>query len=524
MAAHLEANSGARAVINFVPVLLEQIEDYRIQLDHYLNDRGAIRDPLLSALADPVQTHGRYDTLKLIKECLRANEIRLINRFPAYKKLASFAQGIIKDPDSLSYFGDQFLTDLIVWYHLAWMGETVRLHNKSVQALILKERHFTLQDRRILLEVIMELVSTMMDRYQRLAEKGQIELSMTPYAHPISPLLIDFNSAVESMPGMYRPNAKAYPGGIERNKWHIEKGLKVFEEFFGIKPSGCWPAEGGISEATVDEFTDAGFSWFASGDAVLKNSLRASGKSLEGCIHSAYRLRSNEISGFFRDDGISDMIGFKFQDWHADDAVANIIDTLLHIKTACKKHPAPIVSIILDGENAWEHYPKNGYYFLSALYRALAKHESIKLTTYSEYLQTRPHHKKLDKLVAGSWVYGTFSTWIGSSDKNRAWDMLVDAKQVYDEVIQQGQISAEAKHQAQLQLATCESSDWFWWFGDYNPAQSVKAFDELYRMHLRNLYQCLNREPPEYLSHHFSFGSKESDSTGVIMPGNENFR
>jgi alpha-amylase/alpha-mannosidase (GH57 family) len=521
MAAHLEENPQARAVVNFVPVLLEQIDDYRHQLNDYIHHAGNIRDPLLAALADAVVPHEHERRLKLIKDCTRANEERLIKRFPAYQTLVEMAQDIIASPEILDYYGEQYLFDLLVWYHLVWMGETVRRSDQRIKSLINKKRLYSFHDRQILIEVIFELVTDVIGRYRKLAQQGRIELSMTPYAHPITPLLIDFNSASEAMPDVSLPLAHAYPDGTARSNWHITHGIEVFEHHFGIKPSGCWPAEGSVSTATVKELSDANFDWLATGETVLRNSLEASGLKQNNCIHNSYKLDGNKISCFFRDDGISDMIGFKYQNWHADDAVANLVESLTHIASACHDHPEPIVSIILDGENAWEHYPKNGYYFLSGLYKKLSEHKQINLTTFNDYIKHQTKPQLLNKMVAGSWVYGTFSTWIGEKDKNRAWDMLVDAKRVYDEVILKDELNDQEKQRAQMQLATCESSDWFWWFGDYNPSDSVKAFDEQYRLHLSNLYHYLHREPPQYLSHSFSTGNMESTSSGVMLPGKQ---
>ncbi|MEN8712601.1 MAG: glycoside hydrolase, partial [Arenicellales bacterium] len=200
---------------------------------------------------------------------------------------------------------------------------------------------------------------------------------------------------------------------------------------------------------------------------------------------------------------------------------ANLVHHLEQIADDSRgKHDA-IVSIILDGENAWEYYPENGYHFLRTMYEKLSQHKELKLTTYSEYLQSTSEKQALQEIVAGSWVYGTFSTWIGEKDKNRAWDMLIEAKKVYDRVIKEGAISDEELVLAEMQLATCESSDWFWWFGEYNSAESVVAFDEQYRMHLSNLYQLLNIEPPEYLSKAFSFGSGDPVMGGVMLPGQQ---
>ena len=258
---------------------------------------------------------------------------------------------------------------------------------------------------------------------------------------------------------------------------------------------------------------------FIHGETVLRNSLQKSNLDANGCIHDVYRFRDKETACFFRDDGLSDLIGFKYSDWHADDAVANLIHHLEDIAENCADKPDAVVSIILDGENAWEYYPENGYYFLSALYARLSQHPGLKLTTYSEYLSTCKQKVVLPEIVAGSWVYGTFSTWIGEKDKNRAWDMLVEAKKHYDRVVKEGKMDDEKLHATMMQLATCESSDWFWWLGEYNSPEAVAAFDEQFRMHLSNLYQLLEVDVPEYLTRPFSFGSGTPAMGGAMLPG-----
>jgi alpha-amylase/alpha-mannosidase (GH57 family) len=177
------------------------------------------------------------------------------------------------------------------------------------------------------------------------------------------------------------------------------------------------------------------------------------------------------------------------------------------------------VAIILDGENAWEHYPDNGYHFLRTLYENLATHPQLKLSTFSQCLDEGVEVAPLSTLVSGSWVYGTFSTWVGDRDKNRGWDMLGDAKRAFDQVVAAGSLDSDQVAAAELQLAVCEGSDWFWWFGDYNPADSVSDFESLYRLHLGNLYQLLGLEPPEYLAHTFARGSGRPAMGGVMRHG-----
>lgn len=521
MAAHLENNPAACAVVNFAPVLLEQIDDYAQQLEGYLNHGRALRDPLLSALADPVMSLEEENCVHIIKACLRANKQRLVDRFQVFKTLTKMAETALRNPEILEYYSDQFYADLLVWYHLAWTAETVRKSDDRVKALMKKARHFTVHDRHLLVEVINELVGGVIARYKKLAEADRIELSMTPYAHPIVPLLIDIESASQAIPDVELPAASEYPGGQERSRWHMQKGMAVFKHYFGFDAQGCWPSEGSISAETIELASSLGVKWLASGETVLRNSLEKSGTAVDQCIHQAYQYKNADTACFFRDDGLSDAIGFKYSDWHADDAVANLVHHLEKIAEDCKDKPNALVSIILDGENAWEYYPENGYYFIKALYEQLAKHETLKLTTYSKYLETQQQRMSLDEIVAGSWVYGSFSTWIGEEDKNRAWDILIEAKKVYDSEIAKGQLNDEELQAAEMQLATCESSDWFWWFGEYNSAESVAAFDEQFRLHVSNLYQLLKVEPPKYLTKAFSFGSGNPAMGGAMLPGKQ---
>jgi alpha-amylase/alpha-mannosidase (GH57 family) len=521
MAAHLEAVPESRAVVNFAPVLLEQLSDYAGQVNGFLSENKGIRDPLLAALSCPVLPNNKEQRMELVGACLRANELRSIKRFGHYQKLAEMAGWFREHPSGMLYVGDQFITDLLVWYHLAWMGETVRRSNDLVKQLMEKGTGFTLHDRRQLLRLIGELLSSVIDRYRVLADRGQIELSMSPYAHPIMPLLLDVDCARDAMPDVSMPQLKNYPGGEERVDWHIKEGVATFEQFFGQRPAGCWPSEGGVSAAALQKLEEHGFTWAASGESVFRHS-QANKKnvSLAGSsLYQGFRVDGGKLACFFRDDGLSDLIGFTYSDWHAEDAVANLVDHLENIAASTSEQDNPLVSIILDGENAWEHFPENGYYFLNTLYQRLSGHAGLKMTTYSEYLATARKLPEIKRLVSGSWVYGTFSTWIGDKDKNRGWDMLGDAKKAFDMTVAENSLSGERMLAAQCQLSICEGSDWFWWFGDYNSADTVSDFERLYRVHLSNLYTMLGKEPPEYLSIVFAHGGGSPAQTGVMRKG-----
>ncbi len=523
MAALLEANPAARAVVNFSPTLLQQLGDYTEQIEGYRNSGTMLRDPLLAALVSDLAVFDDIKKVELIKRCLRANAKRMIRRFATYHHLTELANLLIKHPSSLRYCSEQFLADLMVWYHLAWLGETVRLHEPRVKRLLQQKQNYSLEDRRELLTIIGEQLSETLLRYRYLAQEGRVELSMTPYGHPIMPLLLDMHTTREAMPDAPLPANGPYPGGEARVRWHIDEGVKVFEHYFGYRPNGCWPSEGALSNETLKLLASAGFRWTASGESVMRNSLHSCGADTAGCIHRPYQIEAAPITCFFRDDGLSDLIGFTYADWHSSDAVNNLIHHLQNIAGACADEPNRVVSIIMDGENAWEYYPENGYNFLTTLYTRLSEHPEIELSTFSQCLDQGLQSKSLQQLVAGSWVYGTFSTWIGSKDKNRGWELLVEAKQVFDRVMAEGRLNETQRRQAERQLGICEASDWFWWFGDYNPSESVQEFDQLYRHQLQALYACLGETPPATLDAVISHGGGEAEAGGVMRRGQEQY-
>lgn len=518
MVAHLENEPDAKAVINFAPILLEQIEDYAKQLNCYLHDKTGIKDPLLAALVMPDMPEDVEERLELISHCLRANREHQIDRYPAFSHLARMAEWVQGNGDAAKYLNAQFFVDMLVWYHLIWMGETVKLTDVRIQRLIAKGANYTLHERIEIVEVIGDLLSKVILRYKALAQKGRIEISVTPYAHPIMPLMLDINSTLEAMPNAPLPELDSYPGGEERVRWHLKQGIKTFKEFFDFTPQGCWPSEGAVSQASLKILGEAGFRWAATGGQVLHNSFNASGMT-GASAHHPFQVEETGIPCFFRDDGLSDFIGFKYSKWHADDAVGDLIHHLEN--TAAHESEGSVISIIMDGENAWEHFPANGYHFLSGLYKRLANHPDIELTTFSECLDENIEIKPLPKLVAGSWVYGSFSTWIGDIDKNRGWDMLGDVKKCFDKVLAMDRLTKIQLEEATFQLAVCEGSDWFWWFGDYNPGEAVSSFEKQYRLNLANLYRLLGEETPAYLSLSFTQGSGAPAMGGTMRKGTD---
>ncbi|MDR2221093.1 MAG: glycoside hydrolase [Methylobacillus sp.] len=538
MAYHLEQNPDARATFNFVPILLEQLEDYTRQFAE-----GRMRDPLLALFTVGEDVPLTAEQRKLIVEsCFKSNHTKLIAPFPAYSHLYElFRMQASSVVDACEYFSDQYMWDLLMWYHLAWTGESVRRESELVARLMGKGSMFTVEERNQYFVLLGELVSGIIPRYRALAERGQIEISSTPDYHPILPLLLDFKSAHDTMPDAALPQNERYPGGLARAQAHVDAALESHRQRFGHTPSGMWPAEGGVSQAALLLLAEKGVKWAATGESVLGNSLyKAYQQALPDqnqYLYKPYQVSdgTHAITCFFRNDMLSDKIGFEYSKWYAEDAVKDFVQELERIYASTNPDISPVVSVILDGENAWEYYPYNAYYFLSQLYAKLAEHPNIVLATPGEitahcenaqasegdFAGVEIKVEPLPAVAAGSWVYGTFSTWIGSPDKNRGWDLLCEAKKNYDLVMAGTKLTDRERAQATRQLADCEGSDWFWWFGDYNSAQSVASFDSLYRRNLTNLYRLLKLPIPKVLDSVISVGAGNPEAGGAMRRGQE---
>ena len=542
MAYHLEQHPQMKAVVNFVPVLLDQLEDYQQQFAS-----GDIRDPLLRLLArNNLNDMSAEERNLALDSCFRSHHHNMLAPYPAYKRLFELFKTLeAGGSTTLAYLSDQYFADLLTWYHLTWCGESVRRDHKLIVSLMSKDENFSHADRKQLFDLIGQLITDVVPRYRALAESGQIEISATPHYHPMAPLLLDLNSARECKPDSTLPQSLRYPGGRGRVQAHLTSANQTHQVRFGVTPQGIWPAEGAVSTELLELLAEQDCRWVASGEGVLANSLRSANMSLNERAQYLYRPyhvqgAASAVHCFFRDEHLSDLIGFEYSRWHGKDAALHFVAQVEAIAHHAPLGESPIVSIILDGENAWEYYPYNGYHFLTDVYAALQSHPAIRTTTYRDYLDNREVQLSrvtdstsivlqgvaltdipttagtLPRLVAGSWVYGDFSTWIGSPDKNRAWDLLCVAKQSYDLVMASDELNKGERAAAEKQLASCESSDWFWWFGDYNPPRTVASFDHLFRHNLMRLYLLLKLPVPMALNSPISHGSGTPESGGTM--------
>jgi alpha-amylase/alpha-mannosidase (GH57 family) len=514
MAAHLEQVPGARAVVNFTPVLIEQLQDYAARLAQHRRTGADVGDRVLATLTEaPLPAHPVART-ELARALLRAQRRNMIEPFPHYEAAARVAESLAKHEHGV-WIADQLLRDLGVWYHIAWLGETVRRGDARVRALADKGCGFDAADRAALLALVADVIAGILPRYRALGADGRVELSVTPYAHPILPLLLDFRAARESLPASRLPTHARYPGGEQRCHWHMAEAVRVFTEAFGFAPRGCWPSEGAVSDRALEAIDRFGFRWAATSSNVLRASLGEQADD-PGAFDVAYRLPGQRLASFYRHDMVSDLVGFEYSTWHGDDAAANLVEQLLRLADRHQPRDGHCVLVALDGENAWEHYPFNGFFFLRRAYELLARHPRIELTTLSAFLDRDPPTLPLAHVVAGSWVHGTLSTWMGDPAKNAGWDLLCEAKAAFDRAVASGALAGERLRRAERQLALCESSDWFWWFGDYNPADAVTQFDRLFRRQLANLYHLVGEAAPAALDRPISVGHGAPEHGGVM--------
>ncbi|MGA8262394.1 MAG: glycoside hydrolase family 57 protein [Arenicellales bacterium] len=513
MAWHLETNPDARVVVNFSPVLLEQLEDYGNRIAETLATGADPGDPLLAALASRgIGTDTRLRR-RLLSACARTNA-RVIERFAPYRELVETAELALGHPHMVSYLSEQYFADLLVWYHLAWCGETLRRGDRCVARLVDTQRGYTPDDRRELLAWIGHTISQLIPRYRALMERGQVELSTSPCTHPILPLLLDLESAREARPELPLPVHGRYPGGAARVRWQLGEARRRFAEAFGVQPGGCWPSEGAVSTPVLEMVEESGFRWAASSLGVLVNSADLPHDSEH--FHRPYRTPGGSVC-FFRDDGLSDRIGFLYKDWAPAEAVRDFVDHLESL-AARPASPGRVLAVILDGENPWDSYAENGYGFLRGLYAALTASPRLRLSTFSDCLDDpEVEVRKLDKVCAGSWVYGALDTWIGTQAKNAGWDRLSELKLAFEAWMQGYPPDEEVRRGTQL-LAVCEASDWFWWLGSGNPPEVVMEFDAGLREQIAALYRHMGAAVPASLSEPLGEAGP-SDRTGVMLPG-----
>jgi alpha-amylase/alpha-mannosidase (GH57 family) len=511
MAEHFERHPAMRGTINLVPSLVKQIEEYIA---------GDAHDRVLDLMTKDAGTLWAGDQIFMLDNFFIAHRERLIDRSPRYRELYEKAYFAGAEPQSR--FDTQDYRDLAVHYSLAWTGEISR-GREPFKSLVGKDRGYSEEDKQLLAKAQMENVRRIIPLHRELAERKQIELTTSPFYHPIVPLLIDTSCASEAMPNVPLPDRRFQ--APEEASEQIDRARNFFKDNFGIEPKGMWPSEGSLSWEAITLIRKNGFEWTATDEAVLRNTVNTSPTTAGNITikpeHAKYfpwraETQEGEIVLFFRDHSLSDDIGFTYQTWNAGDAVQHFVQNILRTRSELVNDYGEevlqnaCISVILDGENCWEYYRNNGFEFLDRLYSALGSTPEIKPVTFSEAItgSRRDALPQLTTLTAGSWIQGNFHIWIGHPEDNAAWDALYAAKAALDSARAENRAGIEAAHE---ELLIAEGSDWCWWYGDEHFSAQQDIFDELYRMHLSEVYRKLNLPVPENLmqpiSGRFSNGS-----------------
>ncbi|HDN80870.1 MAG TPA: glycoside hydrolase [Chloroflexi bacterium] len=481
--------------INVVPSLI-------IQLIEYVSGEAvdAAMDLGLKSRWD--EEEKRY----MLQNFFSINHERILNRYPPYRKLLDLRPYALADPD---LFSASYYRDLVTWFNLAWIDPNKLESDPFLRELVERGQNFTRKDFEKLMDKHREIMAQIIPLYRELESKGQIELSTSPYYHPILPLLIDVRVARRPSPQLPLPSMPfAHPEDAEEQ---LRRAVGFHRSLFGHPPKGLWPPEGAVCQELIPLLVRQDFLWFASDEAILARSL---GVNLERDefgnlidphpLYQPYRVNVNgkTVFALFRDRVLSDRISFVYQHMDGEEAARDLVSRLHLAKDRLNDEENPyLVTIILDGENCWEYYEHNGDVFLNHLYAMLSEDSELECVTIREYLEKHGARREISELATGSWIGGNLETWIGEEDQNRAWEALAKVRQ--DLVNWQKNYplaDVEVLEKAWEAIYIAEGSDWFWWYYSRNISNQKHLFDQAFRSHLTGVYVALGLPIPEWLA------------------------
>lgn len=474
---YLEKFPNIKATFNLVPSLMLQIDEY---IDRKANDK------LINIIKKDVGSL-KIEELQFLEEFLfLSNEKNMIKPLNRYHELLLKYKS---NSNSLDQFSYQELNELQVLFLLSWCGNYLRENSYLIKSLITQGSNYSHEQKIELLDELYDFLSKIVPYYKKLAQTNQIAISTTPFYHPILPLLLDRNSAKEAKSGVVLPNS--FENYEEYAKLQVSKAVDFFKEKFDYAPVGFWPSEGSVSMKTLELLQSNNIKWVATDEEILFKSINTHNKE---DLYKPYFLKGErqDINLFFRDKYLSDLIGFEYSKKESLQAAQDFISHLKNIYL--NANDSTLVSVILDGENAWEFYPNNAQDFFENLYRLINEQEWCETVLFDEVSKLPIQQVELPKLATGSWINGNFDIWIGSSEKNKAWELLDLTKQNFEELKDQLDESVIKKVEREFLIAL--GSDWFWWYGDDHFTELNHQFDEQFRAHLKNIYKLLDLEIP----------------------------
>ena len=477
----LEEFPQIKQTFNLVPSMMVQVEEYA---------RGEANDPFLNIALKPAESLTPNEQAFILRNFFMANPGRMIYRYQRYGELFTAHQAA----QEKTLFAPQDFRDLQVLSQLAWFDEEFQDHDPEVRYLLEKGRDYSLEDQSLMGRKQREILALVIPQYRKLAATGQIEISTTPFYHPILPLICDSDIAQVSHPHVHLPPRFRYP---EDARIPLQRARDYTKQTFGVAPVGLWPSEGSVSDEALSIAADVGFGWAATDNGVLERTLNR-GASPDVTYKPYKWTRDNHSIGMiFRDHLMSDLIGFVYSGMDSGAAAG---DFLRRIHDNCAGILASgrdaMVPIILDGENAWEYYDRNGRPFFRELYRGIQADPRMEAITVQEAFQKMPPEALLN-IFPGSWINANFDVWIGAEEDNKAWRLLLDARRAYDAATG---ITEQQRAMAMEEIMIAEGSDWNWWYGPEHHTDNREEFDQIYREHLANVYKALGVAAPPELS------------------------
>ncbi len=506
MAAMLEDYPDVHVTFNLTPSLIKQLEDFV----------AGAKDRYWILAEKPASDLTADEKLEILRYFFDANWDNQIGIFPRYQALLD-KRGTDTGQEALTEvaqrFTEQDFRDLQIWFHLAWFDPDF-LASEPLKSLVERGAGFTEADKEVIFAETRRIVADVLPLHARLQQAGQIEVTMTPYAHPILPLLYATDLAKIGAPDATLPQRFSFPQDAIAQ---VERGVERYQELFGQPPRGMWPAEGAVAQEIVKMVSDAGLLWMASGEQVLAKSLGIDGFTRDSqdtvqeadLLYRPYYVRYRDqrpVAIIFRDLLISDKIGFTYSGMPGQAAAADLIERIHNIKARLEEESAAgphLVSVILDGENAWQYYENDGKEFLHEMYRLLSEDPVIRTVTPSEYLALYPEQREIEHLWPGCWFSPDFATWIGEDEENQAWEYLRRTRKMLDQYLKgdkQGQADDEQIAAALEAMYAAEGSDWFWWYGADQNSGDDPAFDLMYRQTLMDVYRSVDEEMPAWLN------------------------
>jgi alpha-amylase/alpha-mannosidase (GH57 family) len=501
MVALLREFPAIKATFNLVPSLLVQLEAFAA---------GHARDRYLELGLKPAVDLEESDVEFIVQNFFHAQRQRMIDIYPRYAELLKRRGGSLPTQADARAAARRFtvddLRDLQVWQKLAWIDPMLLDGDERVRALVEKGSRYSEDDKQILRTIELELLNRVIPEYRDAAARKQIEISTSPFYHPILPLLCDSDVYLRTHPDSPMPRQRfIHP---EDAREQLERAAACHERLFGRRPIGLWPSEGSVSDAVVPLAAGAGFEWMATDELILARSLglaltRDGQGHLEQPEHLylPYHVAAGgaAIACAFRDHALSDLIGFTYGSWQAEAAAADFVARLAEAgqRYASRTGAEALLPIILDGENAWEHFEGGGRPFLRALYRRLSEHPELRTVTMSEGCAEARH--ELNGIFPGSWIDANFYIWIGHADDQRGWSQLAAAREALAAARQNAGMDEATLALAYEEILIAEGSDWFWWYGDDHSSAQDMEFDDLFRRHLRNVYRLLQKPVPDEL-------------------------